>query len=82
MIELSSDEKLAFLNAANALRITVDVVDRFYDRSASQLTSWSHKDGSPWRRGFIEGNYKWNSPINDEWIEEFFNLENWEAGLR
>ncbi|MDR0444732.1 MAG: DUF4065 domain-containing protein [Puniceicoccales bacterium] len=39
---------------------------------ATTLTKWSHEDGSPWSRTKDEVGEKWDTPIKDEYIEEYF----------
>lgn len=80
-IDLSSDEKIAFVNDINTLRMIVYIVDSYYNRSAAHLTAWSHKDGSPWRKSFIENEKRWNGEIKDEDIKLFFSSNNWKEGL-
>lgn len=80
-IELSDEEKIAFVKDIDTLKMVVDITDSYYDRSAVHLTAWSHKDGSPWRKAFIDNGKRWNGKIKDEDIEAFFSSDSWKEGL-
>lgn len=64
-------------DAMTAVRIAVD---RLYDKTALELTHWSHEDDSPWAQSLYEkdenGNViaqnKWNTPINLDYIKNYF----------
>lgn len=80
-IELSNDEKATFANNLPTLQMIVKIVDNYYNRSAVQLTAWSHKDGSPWRKTFIKNKKKWNCEIEEDDIKEYFSSTIWNEGL-
>lgn len=41
--------------------------------TASQLTVWSHKDGSPWEYACQMPDFKWGRQIDDILIQDYFN---------
>lgn len=66
--EISKDEVLT--KALHTL------VNRFADLSASKLTDWSHSEDSPWDKTTKHDKFKWNDPIPDEYIKEYFSQFN------
>lgn len=48
------------------------VLKTFGERSASQLTIWSHKKGSPWWNVIERDRSLWNTVIPDDDIRSFF----------
>ena len=55
------------------------VLDVFGPMNASELSSWTHREGSPWWRVVTLGKAGWNSFMPDEYIKEYFE-ENVLAG--
>lgn len=51
------------------------VLDGFHDWTASELSSWSHKAGSPWHLTTKKAGFNWNDEINDNLIEKYFSSE-------
>jgi uncharacterized phage-associated protein len=49
------------------------VYNTFGEWSASQLTAWSHKDGSPWEMTVSKEGFKWGGRIDDGDIKSYFN---------
>ena len=49
-----------------------NVVSTFGKYNAGQLSTWSHKDGSPWAKALIRSGGKWNVKLDDEDIYDFF----------
>lgn len=81
---LSEDEKKAYLENRDALRMVTNVVDLFYSIPANILSDWSHRPGSPWAQTVFTGNNKfkgWNNRIEDSTISEFFKNQSWRVGL-
>jgi uncharacterized phage-associated protein len=39
---------------------------------ASALSEWSHEEGSPWSKTKSDVGGRWNTPIDDGYIEEYF----------
>lgn len=75
--ELSENDKAEFLKNKQALNIVSDITDKFYNKSAHQLTEWSHLPGSPWFITLygINGDNKeilWNKVIEDDIIAKYF----------
>lgn len=52
--------------------IMKQVVDKFGHCSASSLSNWSHKFGSPWHNMQLLGK-SWGATIPDEMIKGYFN---------
>lgn len=48
------------------------LLDGSGDLTASELTEWSHKEGSPWHKTTKQKDFKWSDPIPDEYIREYF----------
>ena len=48
------------------------VVKTFGKIPAGQLSEWSHAEGSPWLSAVHRSNGKWNTPLNDEDIYNYF----------
>jgi uncharacterized phage-associated protein len=49
------------------------VLRDFGKLNAAQLTQWSHQSGSPWEKTCLHPDFKWNAPIPDEYIAEYFS---------
>jgi uncharacterized phage-associated protein len=48
------------------------VYDTFGNWTASQLSEWSHKEGSPWEKTVSGPGFKWGNCIKDDYIESYF----------
>jgi len=48
------------------------VFNHFGQWTASQLTAWSHSDGSPWERTVDQNGFSWGTRIPDEYIKPYF----------
>lgn len=48
------------------------VFDTFGDWTASQLTEWSHADGTPWQKISDSDGFVWGDVIPDAYIMEYF----------
>lgn len=59
----SDDETVSLINL---------VFRSFGNWSASQLSEWSHSEGSPWERAVSSDGFKWGDRIPDEYISSFF----------
>jgi uncharacterized phage-associated protein len=49
------------------------VVDLYTTFSATQLSNWSHMDGSPWEKTTRTEGFKWSKEIPDEFIANHFS---------
>lgn len=49
------------------------IVKRYARYYASQLSEWSHMEGSPWEKTTKSPGFKWNDPIPDEYIKDYFS---------
>lgn len=49
------------------------VFSSYGNNSASSLSEWSHKEGSPWHRTTNTKGFQWGDTIPDEYIEDYFN---------
>lgn len=63
--EIQGDEGLPQLLEA--------IIDKYTAYTATQLSSWSHMDGSPWDRTTKLSDFKWSREIPDEFIVEYFS---------
>ncbi len=63
--EIQKDEEVvSFIN---------DLIDRYSVFTAYDLSKWSHSEGGPWDLTVKMPNFKWNNPISDELIKEYFS---------
>lgn len=70
---LNKTEKFKLLSENNELNnIISSVIKTFGNYTAMQLSDWSHKEGSPWRKALDSNNGQWNSEISDEVIKSYF----------
>ncbi len=53
-------------------KVLNEVLDKYSQYTASQLTEWSHQKGSPWSKTTEEIGFRWNTPIKEEYINEYF----------
>lgn len=76
-ISFSQEYKDKFMEDKKAIEIINEAVDKMYNKSALQLTQWSHQIGSPWYKT-VYGNGensikpKWNTEIPDRYIKDYF----------
>lgn len=49
------------------------VFESFGKWTASQLSEWSHSDGSPWQKTVSCEDFKWGTQIPDQYIQSYFN---------
>jgi uncharacterized phage-associated protein len=67
------DEDLIDISSNNDVTSLMDVVyNTFGDWSASFLSEWSHKEGSPWEKAVSTPGFKWGGRIDDNHIESYF----------
>lgn len=50
------------------------VFQNFGDWTASQLSEWSHRNGSPWERTVELENFSWGNSIPDDFIKSYFKM--------
>ena len=65
LFEISKDQEV---NSLMAL-----VFDKFGKNTATSLSEWSHKSGSPWSRTTEREGFNWGDRIPDEYIIDYFN---------
>jgi uncharacterized phage-associated protein len=53
-----------------------DLINTYSPTSASALSEWSHMEGSPWYLTTKLPGFKWNDPIKNEFILDFFKRKN------
>ena len=64
------------------LKVAVEIVDEFSGYSATRLSEWSHKDGSPWKEAvYRDGQPAWGREISADKIKEFFSKPDWKIGI-
>jgi uncharacterized phage-associated protein len=65
-----------YLDRVKRDELLTDVLNKLIEDagaiSASGLTEWSHREGSPWDKTTKQKDFKWNDPIPDEYIIEYF----------
>ena len=68
-----NDDDISLLKDDSDLQSLIKLVfNSFGEWSASQLTSWSHADGTPWQRVVSTSDFRWGNTIPDEYIESYF----------
>jgi len=68
-----SDEDLKEISNDKAVSLLMDkVFTAFGSWSASQLSGWSHKEGSPWEAIVSTPGFKWSDRIDDDSIKAYF----------
>lgn len=73
-ITFSSSEFVA-LRSDQDINALIDLVFRsFGDWTASQLTEWSHRNGSPWERTVELEGFTWGNRIPDDFIKPYFKM--------
>ena len=81
--DLNENDKRAFLQDRDTLRMITRIVDRYYYYTANTLSDWSHQKGSPWAQTVFSSEDKqivWNKPIEQNVIRDYFN-GSWQTGL-
>ena len=56
----------------NLENIIQEVIKKFGNWKAGELSAWSHEDGSPWQIIFKKSNNKYGSELNDNDIIQYF----------
>lgn len=80
--DLAIEEKRQFASSPEVLRMVAQTVADYCRVSATRLSDWSHRSGSPWQKTvFLDGKAAWNREIGDEMIKEYFSTPNWRAGI-
>ena len=68
-----NDKNLIGLKGDEEIKSLVGLVfDSFGEWTASQLTEWSHRDGTPWQRTVSSKAFDWGDTIPDEYIKPYF----------
>lgn len=71
----SEEKNNAYRHNMKALGIVRKAVDMLHDKSAYELTRWSHQPDSPWYRTLFpigKERLPWNTEIQKELIESYF----------
>lgn len=69
-----NDEELAEMAKDEDAMGLLDLVFRsFGNWTASELTGWSHKEGSPWDITVNTENFRWGDTISDDDINYYFS---------
>lgn len=50
-----------------------DVVDKYSKYTATQLSNWSHMEGSPWERTTKQDGFKWGDFIPNGYVIDYFS---------
>lgn len=68
------DSEISSLSEDSELKELVKLVfNSFGEWNASQLTEWSHADGSPWQQTVSTENFTWGAVIPDSYIKPYFS---------
>jgi uncharacterized phage-associated protein len=69
-----NDPQFESINTDQKLKAVLEaVVDKYAKFSATQLSNWSHMEGSPWDKTVKASGSKWNTVIPDEYISTYFS---------
>lgn len=69
------DEEFDSLRSDDEINGLLDLVFRnFGDWTASQLTEWSHRNGTAWERTTELENFDWGDHIPDNFIKSYFKM--------
>lgn len=75
---VSLDDEIKPINkdvfSEDVLDIIRLVLRTFGKYSASKLSAWSHLPDSPWDKTVKESDGKWNIPMKDSYIKEYFSV--------
>jgi len=68
-----SENELNEISQDKDINLLMDLVySTFGNWSASSLSEWSHKEGSPWEKTVSSEKFKWGDTINDDDIKSYF----------
>lgn len=69
----TNDEEFSDIRKDEEVQGLIDLVFRSFGTwTASELTGWSHKEGSPWENTISAAGFKWGDPMNDDDIKLYF----------
>ena len=79
--DFTDEQVAAFQKDRSFLSRIVKIIGNMCDKSALELSQWSHEEGSPWYNtlyeknddGKITGQKPWNTPIPSGIIKEYFS---------
>jgi len=71
-ISLSDIELNEIANDKEVVLLMNSIYKTFGNWSASLLSQWSHKEGSPWEKTVSTENFKWGDTIKDDNIKSYF----------
>lgn len=71
-VSLDDSELKSIKNDSKLNTIVHAVLDHFGKWSATNLTEWSHKSGSPWDYTKSQFGFHWGVEINDYIIKDYF----------
>lgn len=81
-VDLTQKDKDCFMQKPEVLKVAVGIVDEFYKCSATRLSEWSHRDGSPWKEAVYRDNCPaWGREIDADKIKGFFSNPDWKIGI-
>jgi uncharacterized phage-associated protein len=79
-ISLSAGELSVISSDEILVSIMESIFNTFGHWTASKLSGWSHKEGSPWEKTVSKTGFKWGDRINDDDIKAYFKkIVNYQA---
>jgi len=73
----SKEAKFAELRGDDDLVEAVRHIIKVYSGySAGQLSAWSHSKGGPWEKATCRNGFRWNDPLDDSEIKDYFRQIN------
>lgn len=80
--DLTDEEKRRFATEPNILRMISRTVAEYCHISATRLSYWSHRKGSPWQQTVFSGpSPEWNREIQQDVIRNYFSNPDWRIGI-
>lgn len=73
-IDYNSEEFSVLREDSDINALLTAVFNAFGGWTASQLTVWSHMNGTPWERTTEIDGFKWGDQIPDEFISSYFKM--------
>ncbi len=71
--ELTNPDFIEIQEEKELINKVEQILDRYGKYTATQLSNWSHAHGSPWDKTTKLKGFKWNMPIPNEFVKQYFS---------